>query len=108
MDSETFHESEGPGNGPIGHRPHDHVHAFGHKGNEVPEVVMCSLSLREFSVGLRLGRMNQIRKLDRILNEEYRNVVPNNVPVSLLRIELYGKPSNVSRQVGGPLVSCNG
>lgn len=35
----------------------------------------------DFAIWLRFDSMNKIRKLDRILNEENRNVVPHNVCV---------------------------
>ena len=39
-------------------------------------------------------------KLDRVLNEENRNVVADDVPVAFLRIELHGKAAHVARQIG--------
>src|SRR5262249_8566460 len=49
--------------------------------------------------GLRLGGVNKIGKLHRILDEEDWNVVADDVPVALLRIELDRKAANVPRQI---------
>ncbi len=52
--------------------------------------------------------MNEIRKLDCVLNEEDRYVVSYKVPVAFLRIELYCKPAHVPGQIGGAGVSGHG
>ena len=61
---------------------------------------MSRLSLRDLIVRLRLGRMDDIRELHRILNEEDRNVVSNNVPVALIGIELDSEASHISNSIG--------
>ncbi len=43
--------------------------------------------------------MDEVRELDRILNEEDGNVVADDVPVAALRIQLHGKPADVAREV---------
>ena len=45
--------------------------------------------------------MNQVGKLDRVLDEEHRDVVPDQVPVALLRIELDREAAHVARRVDG-------
>jgi hypothetical protein len=40
--------------------------------------------------------MNKVRKLDRFLNEEDRNIIPDQIPISLLRVKFGGKAANVS------------
>lgn len=47
-------------------------------------------------VRLRLHGMNHIRKFERVLNEEDRNVVANDVPVTLLGVELDRESPNVA------------
>lgn len=84
------------------------MHAFGREADEVPEVVMGGLRLRKSRVWLLLDRVNQVRKLDRILDKEDRNIVADNVPVTLLRVELYSKASDISRQIERPLTAGNG
>src|SRR5262245_56868592 len=91
MDTEAFHKSTGARDCPVGHHPHDHMHAFGRETDEVPEVVMGGLRLRKSRVWLLLDRVDHVRKLDRILNKEDRNIVAHNVPITLPRVKLYSK-----------------
>ena len=76
--------------------------------------------LRKSSIRFLLGRMDQVGKLDGVLNKEHRNVIPDNVPVAFLCVELHGEAANIARQVcrafiaghsreaheGGGLLSC--
>ena len=99
VDAESFHEAERAGNRPVRHDPHHHMHAFRRQGDEIPEVVVGRLGLRESSIRFRFGRMDQIGKLDGVLNKEHRNVIPDNVPIAFLRVKLYSEAANISRQV---------
>ena len=65
---------------------------------------MSSLRLGKVLVWLLLGGVNQVRKLDRVLNEKNRNVIPYNVPVPLFRVELYGKPRTSRARSAEPLL----
>ena len=69
--------------------------------NEVPEVVVRGPGLREAAVGLLLGRVDQVGELDRVLDEEDRDVVPDEVPVALPGVELGSEAAHVAGQVGG-------
>lgn len=51
---------------------------------EVPGRVMGCSPLGNLTVRARLDRMDQVRELDCILDEENRNVVANNVKVPLI------------------------
>ena len=94
--------------GAIGHHPHDHVHAFGRQADEVPEIVVRGLRLRKGAVRLLLHRMDEVGKLDGVLDEEHRDVVADDVPVAFLRVELDGKAAHVARQVGRALAAGDG
>jgi hypothetical protein len=48
-------------------------------GKEIIGLVMCGGGLRYFSVWLWLHSVDQIRELDRILDEENGDIVSNNV-----------------------------
>jgi hypothetical protein len=50
----------------------------------------------------------QIGEFDRILNEEYRDVVADDVPVALLGIELDSEAAHVSGQIRRALVAGDG
>ena len=108
VDAEAFHEAEGARDGAVRHDPHDHVHAFGRQRDEVPEIVVRRLRLREGAVGLRLHRMDQVGKLDRVLDEEDRDVVADEVPVAFLGVELDGEAAHVARQVERALAAGDG
>ena len=108
VDAEAFHEAEGARDRPVGHDPHDHVHALGRQRDEVPEVVVGRLRLREAAVGLLLGGMDHVGELDRVLDEEDRDVVADEVPVALLGVELDREAADVARQVGRALVAGDG
>src|SRR5436190_15683736 len=43
--------------------------------------------------------MHEIRKLDRVLNEKYRHVVADEIPVAALRVKLDGKSAHIARQI---------
>ena len=51
------------------------------------------------NIRLFLHRMNEVRKLDGVLNEEHRNVVADDVPIAFPRIQFDRKPTDVARQI---------
>ena len=99
VDAEALHEAEGARDGAVRHDPHDHVHRFRRQGDEVPEIVVRRLRLRKGAVGLRLHRVDDVGKLDRVLDEEDRDVVADEVPVAFLGVELDGKAAHVAGEV---------
>ena len=60
---------------------------------------MRALTGRNLGVGLGLDGVNKVGELDGILDEEHRDVIPNNVPVALLRVELDREPSHVADRI---------
>lgn len=105
VDPETLHKAEGAGNGAIRHDPHDHIHAFRRQAHEIPEIVVGCLRLRKRPVRLLLGSMDQIGELDGILDEEYRDIVANQIPVAFLRIDLDREAAHVANKIGRALVA---
>ena len=85
MDAEAFHHAVAARDGAVRHDPHDHVKALGRQRNEVPESVMRGLGLRKFAIRLGFGRVNEIGELDRVLDEEDRDVVADEIEVAFLR-----------------------
>lgn len=69
---------------------------------------MRGLRLWKGAIRFLLGGMDEIRKLDRILNEEDGNVVADKVPVSLHGVELHGKTAHIPRKIGRPFVAGDG
>ena len=108
VDAEAFHEAEGARDGAVRHDPHDHVHAFGRQRDEVPEIVVRRLRLRKGAVGLLLHRMDQVGKLDRVLDEEHRDVVADEVPVAFLGVELDREAAHVAGEVERALAAGDG
>jgi len=82
---ESLHHPKGARDRTIRHDPHEHMRAFGHQRRKVPEGVVSGLSLGKPAIGLLLCSMNQVREFDRILNEENRNVVSDQIPINYLR-----------------------
>src|SRR5271170_3766514 len=78
------------------------------KRDKIPECVVRGLRLWESPIRLLLRSMDQIRKFDRVLDEENRDVVSHQVPVAFLRIELDCKSAHVARHIGGTGISGHG
>ena len=108
VDAKAFHEAERARDRAVRHHPHDHVHAFGRQADEVPEIVVRRLRLRKGAVRLFLDRVNHVRKLDGVLDEEHRDVVADDVPVAFLGVELDGKAAHVAREVERTLAAGDG
>jgi hypothetical protein len=60
------------------------VDALGIERDEIPEIVVRGLGLREAAVGFLLGDADEIGKLDGVLDEEVRDVVADEIPVARL------------------------
>ena len=108
VDAKTFHEPKRARDGAVRHDPHDHVHAFRREADEVPEIVVRRLSLRKGAIRLLLHRVDHVRKLDRVLDEENRDIVADDVPVAFLCIELHGKASHIAGEVDGAFAAGDG
>ena len=64
--------------------------------------------LREATVGLLLDGVDEVGELDRVLDEEHRDVVADEVPVALLGVELHGEAAHVAGEVERALVAGDG
>ena len=99
MHAEAFDHAVRARDGAIRHRPHQHVHALGHQRREIPERVVRRAGLRVAAVRLHLHGVDEVGKLDGILDEEHRDVVADQIEVAFLGIELDGEAAHVARQV---------
>ncbi len=61
---------------------------------------MRGLRLREAAIGRGLGGVDQVGKFDRVLDEEHRNIVADQIPIALLGVEFGRKAAHVARQIG--------
>lgn len=79
MDAKTISVAEGSDNAMLGHGPEKRVQTARLLTEKVPGSVVSSGSLRNLIVGLRLDSVDEIGEKDGILDEEYWNVVSNNI-----------------------------
>ena len=99
--AEALHHPVASRDRAIRHHPHDHVRGLGHQRDEVPErVVRRSPPAACAWCGSGFTGMDQVRKLHRVLDEEHRDVVADEVPVALVGVELHGEAAHVARRVG--------
>src|ERR1017187_9800553 len=94
VNTESFHHPQRARDGTVGHDPHHHMHGFRHERYEVPERIVGSRTLRKSTVGLHLDSMDEVGEFDGILNEEDRDVDADQVPITLLGVELDGEPAH--------------
>ena len=79
MHTESINMSERTRNSMPRHSPEQRVHRAWLLAEEVPGRVMSTGSLRDLIVTSGLDGMDQIGEEDSILNEEYRDIVSNNI-----------------------------
>src|SRR5436190_3569125 len=72
---------------PITHCPKKHMSCLRRKTTKIPEIIMGRLRLRNFSVWFWFSSVNDVGKFNCILNEEYRDIIPDKIPVSFTGIE---------------------
>ncbi len=100
MDPEALHHPVGARDAPVGHVPDGVVGRLGVQRDEVPERVVRALRLRDLPVRMRLARVNDVGELDRVLDEEHRDVVAHQVEDTLAGVELRRKTAGVPHRVG--------
>src|SRR5437588_868606 len=100
MDAEAFHHTVTARNTAVGEDPHDHVHRLRHQRDEIPERIVGCACLRNFVVWLGFCCVDQVGELDCVLNEKDGDVVPDEVEVALVCIELCGKAADIACGIG--------
>ena len=63
---------------------------------------MCRSCLWIATIRLHLHSVDEIGKLDGVLDEENRNVVANQIPVALTGVEFHREATHVARRVDRP------
>src|ERR1700749_1361410 len=61
---------------------------------------MRRLRLGKIAVRLWLHGMDDVGELDRVLDEEHRDVVADQIPIAFLSVKLDRKPPYIAREVG--------
>ena len=69
---------------------------------------MGGLRLRKAAVRFFLGGVYQVGKLDRILDEEDRYIIADDIPIAFSGVELYRKSTYVTCKVSRTLVAGDG
>ena len=64
------------------------------------KVSCADAGLRHREMRLGLGGVHQVGKLHRVLDEEDRDVVADQIPVAFVRVELHREAADVARGVG--------
>ena len=108
MHAEALHHAIAARDGAVRHDPHEHVRRFGHQRHEIPERVVCGCGLWHAVMGLGLHGMYEVRKFHRILDEEHRNVVADEIPVAFIGVELHRESAHVARGVRRPTLAGDG
>ena len=108
VDAEALHEAERARDRAVAHRPQQHVRRLRHQRHEVPEGVVGRGGLGPAAVLLLLDRVDEVGELRRVLDEEDRDVVADEVPVALLGVHLHREPAHVAGEVGGSEVAGDG
>src|SRR6185437_3540931 len=80
---------------------------FGIERNEIPKIVVGGLRLRKTPIWLLLRGVNNVGKLDGILDEKNRDVVSNQIPVALFGVKFDCKTSDVACEVRRPFIARN-
>ena len=96
--AEPVHVAIGSGDATIAEQPGEHVSGLGRVGEEVPHVVRLLM----VGEGIGLLGVDEVGELQRIADEEDRSVVPDQVVVPVLRVELEGEATRVAHRVGRP------
>ena len=64
--------------------------------------------LREFAVGLHLDCVNEIGEFDRVLNEEHRDIIADQIEIAFFGVEFDREAAHVTREVAGSGAARNG
>ena len=102
--TKTMHMAIAGGDAAIRHDDGDLVQRLGQQGPKIPVVFGAA------QIGARVAfdGMVQIRKLQRIAQEEHRRVIARQIPIALFGIELDGKTANIALGVGCAAFACHG
>lgn len=99
VDTESLHHPVAAGYAAIRRNPQERVGGLGHQRGEVPEVVVGRGGLGHLVVRLGFDGMHQVGKVDGILDEEHRHVVPHQIEVPLRGVELGGEPPHIPGRI---------
>src|SRR5713226_2190648 len=93
-----MHMPEGPRNSAVGHDDCDLMQRLWKKSPEVPVV----LSTPKTGAGVAYDGVVQIREAKRIAEEKDWSIVSDDVPISVLGVELESGPADIALRIGCP------
>src|SRR3981189_4001460 len=93
-----MHMPEGLWNSAVGHDDGDLMECLWKKRPDGP----VSLGAAQTGAGIALDRVVEVREAERIAEEKDWSIVSDDVPISLLGIELESKPANIALRIGCP------
>src|SRR5712671_6117948 len=96
--SEEMHIPEGLWNSAVGHDDCDLVERFRKKTPEVPVI----LSAPKTGAGVAFDSVVEVREAQRIAEKEDRSIVSDDVPISVLGVELESSPADIAFRIGCP------
>lgn len=99
--AKALHAAQAFRDRPVGHRPDHHVRRFRYQRDEVPEGVVGRAAGRDLVVRLGFHRVDEVGKLDRVLNEKHRHVIADQIEVALVGEELHRETAHVAHGVTG-------
>jgi hypothetical protein len=106
--AEALHHAVAARDRAVRHDPLLHMGGLRHQRHEIPEGVVRAGSLRHCVMRLGFDGMNEVGKLHRVLDEEHRDVVADEIPIALVGIELHGETAHVARGVGRAALAGHG
>src|ERR1700693_2098424 len=99
-----MHMPERLWNSAVGHDDWDLMECLWKKSPEVPVI----LSAPKTGAGVALDSVVEVREAQRIAEEKDWSIVSNDVPISVLRVELESKPPDIALRIGCPALSSDG
>src|ERR1700692_4142334 len=102
--SEEMHMPEGLRNSAVGHDDCDLMQRLWKKRPEVPVI----LSAPKTGAGVALDGVVQVGEAQRIAEEKDWSIVSDDVPISVLGVELESSPADIALRIGCPALSRNG
>src|SRR5277367_893523 len=102
--SEAMHVPEGLWNSALRHDDRHLMERLWKKSPEVPVI----LSAAKTGMGVALDRVVKVREAQRIAKEKDRGIIPNDIPVSVLGVELESKSADIALRIGCPAFPSDG
>src|ERR1700693_1830332 len=102
--SEAMHMPERLWNSAVGHDDGDLMECLWKKSPEVPVI----LSAAKTGAGVALNSVVEVREAQRIAEEKDRSIVSDDIPISVLCVELESKPADIALRVGCPAFPSDG